>query len=157
MRSEQEVSRAMEAYADMVLRLCMVYLKNYSDAEDAFQTVFLRYATSSVRFQDEGHEKAWFIRVTGNLCKDHLRSFFRSRTVPLEDLERQAAPPSGERQDLLEALHQLPRQYREVLYLHYYEGYTAPEIGTLLKKNPNTVYTQLRKAKALLKEALTDV
>ena len=38
--------------------------------------------------------------------------------------------------------------------LHYYEGYTAPEIGRLLKKNTNTVYTLLRRAKDILKVSL---
>ena len=40
MRSEQEVNRAMEQYADTVQRLCMIHLKNYHDTEDIFQTVF---------------------------------------------------------------------------------------------------------------------
>ena len=86
MRSEQEVNRAIEQYADAVRRLCMIHLKNYADTEDIFQTVFLKYVLSSVSFESEEHEKAWFIRVTINACKDLLKSFFRSRTVPLEEL-----------------------------------------------------------------------
>ena len=83
MRSEQEVSRAIDRYADTVQRLCMIYLKNQADTEDIFQTVFLKYATSTVAFESEEHEKAWLIRVTINACKDLLRSFFRSRTVSM--------------------------------------------------------------------------
>ena len=37
---------------------------------------------------------------------------------------------------------------------HYYEGYTAPEIAGILKRNPNTVYTHLNKGKQLLRDAL---
>ena len=70
MRSEQEVNRAVEQYANMVRRLCMIHLKNYADTEDIFQTVFLKYALSSVWFENEEHEKAWFLRVTINACKD---------------------------------------------------------------------------------------
>ena len=55
---------------------------------------------------------------------------------------------------MLEAVLALPKQYREVIYLHYYEGYTAPEIGQLLKKNTNTIYTLLRRAKEILKVSL---
>ena len=40
MRSEEEVKGAIEKYGDMVLRLCMVYLKNRADTEDIFQEVF---------------------------------------------------------------------------------------------------------------------
>ena len=48
MRSEQEVNRAIERYADMIRRLCMIYLKNYADTEDIFQTVFLKYVLSAI-------------------------------------------------------------------------------------------------------------
>ena len=48
MRSEQEVNRAIEQYADTVRRLCMIHLKNYHDTEDIFQSVFLKYVLSSV-------------------------------------------------------------------------------------------------------------
>lgn len=75
MRSEQEVNRAIEQYADTVRRLCMLHLKNYADTEDIFQTVFLKYVLSSVVFENEEHEKAWFIRVTINACRDLLKSF----------------------------------------------------------------------------------
>ena len=42
----------------------MVHLKNRADTEDIFQTVFLKYALTSVSFDSAEHEKAWFIRVT---------------------------------------------------------------------------------------------
>lgn len=154
MRSEQEVNYAMEQYSDMVLRLCMVYLKNTADAEDVFQTVFLKYALYGNPFASPEHEKAWLIRVTANACKDVLRSFFRSRTVSLEELPEYAPEASPEHYAVMEAVWSLPRQYRDVIYLHFYEGYTAPEIAGILKRNPNTVYTHLHKAKEMLKETL---
>ena len=61
---------------------------------------------------------------------------------------------TGDHYEVLEALWSLPKQYRDVIYLHYYEGYTAPEIAEILKRNPNTVYTYLYKGKQLLKEQL---
>ena len=48
----------------------------------------------------------------------------------------------------------LPPKCRDVIYLHYYEGYPAPEIGRLLHKNVNTVYTLLHRARAQLRETL---
>ena len=89
MRSEWEANRAIDRYADLVRRVCMIHLKNHADTEDIFQTVFLKYVTSTTEFESEEHEKAWFIRVTINACKDLLRSFFRSRTVSLDDLLEQ--------------------------------------------------------------------
>lgn len=157
MRSEREVTDAIERYSDTVLRLCTVYLKNGSDAEDVFQTVFLKYALHDGPFQSPEHEKAWLIRVTVNACKDLLKSFFRSRTVSLEDLKDYAPEATQEQYAVMEAVRSLPKQYRDVIYLHYYEGYTAPEIAGILKRNPNTVYTHLHKGKQLLKELLGGV
>ena len=154
MRSEQEVNRAIEQYSDTVRRLCMVHLKNHADTEDIFQTVFLKYALSSILFESEEHEKAWFIRVTINACKDLLKSFFRSRTVSIEEVVEQPALLPPENREVLEAVLSLPQKFKDVVYLHYYEGYTAPQIGQILGKNVNTVYTLLTRSKQMLKEKL---
>lgn len=154
MRSEQEADRAIELYADTVRRICMVHLKSYSDTEDVFQNVFLKYVLSSVVFDNEEHEKAWFIRVTLNACKDLLKSFFRSRSVPLEELIELPARAKGESSDVLEAVLSLPQKYRDAVYLHYYEGYSAAEIAKILGKNENTIYTHLSRARDILREKL---
>lgn len=154
MRGNGETARAMELYADMVYRLCLVHLKNPQDAEDVFQTVFMKYVLSSAAFESPEHEKAWFIRVTLNACRDLLRSLFRRQAVPLEELLDLPEEDSGEDREVLRAVLELPVKYRDPVYLHYFEGYTAPEIGRLMRKNVNTVYSLLGRAKALLREKL---
>lgn len=154
MRSEQEVNRAVEKYADTIRRLCVIQLKNYHDAEDIFQIVFLKYVQSSVRFENEEHEKAWFIRVTLNACKDFFKDFFRKHTIPLDELINQSAELTADNSEVLEAVLSLPTKYKNVVYLYYYEGYSAVEIASILKKNQNTVYTLLTRSKKLLKERL---
>lgn len=154
MRSEQEANEAIERYADTVRRICMIHLKNHADTEDIFQNVFLKYVLSTAVFESEEHEKAWFIRVTINACRDLLKSFFRSRTVSLDTLLDQPADLTENDRTVLDAALALPPKYRDVVYLHYYEGYTAPQIGQILKKNVNTVYTLLTRAKQALRETL---
>lgn len=56
--------------------------------------------------------------------------------------------------EVLEAVLSLPQKYREVVYLHYYEGYTAPEISQILGKKVNTIYTLLTRSKQMLREKL---
>ena len=56
--------------------------------------------------------------------------------------------------EVLDAVLSLPAKYRDTVYLHYYEGYTAAEIAQILKKNKNTVYTLLTRSKQMLKEKL---
>lgn len=154
MRSEQEVNRAIERYSDTVQRLCLVYLKNHADTEDVFQTVFFKYYLSSAVFESDEHEKAWIIRVTINACKDWLKSFFRSRTVPLDEIAELASDAPQENKEVLEAVLSLPAKYRDVVYLHYYEGYTAPQISKILHKNVNTIYTLLTRSKGLIRGKL---
>ena len=132
----------------------MIHLKNYADTEDKFQTVFLKYVLSCVSFESEEHEKAWFIRVTINACKDFLKNFFRSHTVSLEEILDQPAEMNPDHKEVLEAVLALPEKYRNVVYLHYFEGYTAPQISRILNKNVNTIYTLLTRSRQMLRERL---
>ena len=132
----------------------MIHLKNYADTEDIFQTVFLKYVLSSAAFENEEHEKAWFIRVTINACKDLLRNFFHSHVTSLDEILEHSAEMQEDHREVLEAVLSLPQKYREVVYLHYYEGYTAPEISQILGEKVNTIYTLLTRSKQILREKL---
>ena len=154
MRSENEIYKAIDHFSDMFRRLCMIHLKNYHDTQDIFQTVFLKYALSSVVFENPQHEKAWFIRVTINACKDLLKNFFRTHVISIDEVSKQLFELSSDNIDILEAVRSLPPKYKNVVYLHYYEGYTAPEIANILHKNVNTIYTYLTRSKKVLYEKL---
>ena len=156
MRSDYQLRLAMERYGDTVRRICMIHLKNYADTEDIFQTVFLKYALCETEFTSEEHEKAWIIRVAINACKDLLKSFFHKKNVPLESLIETADSIEPSYRHLLQTILDLPEKYRKVIYLYYYEGYSAAEIGQIMETNVNTVYTNLTRARKLLKEELGD-
>ncbi len=157
MRSEEEANRAVDLYGDTVRRICMIHLKNRADTEDIFQNVFLKYVLRTAPFDNPEHEKAWIIRVTSNACRDLLKSFFRSRTVSLDTLIKKPQEMPEDHSDILEAVLALPEKYKDPIYLHYYEGYTAEEIGQILGKNTNTVYTLLTRARKMLKTRLEGV
>lgn len=154
MRSEVEVVRAVERYADMVQRICFYYLKNEVDTEDVFQNVFLKYLLHDEPFIDEEHEKAWLLRVAINACKDYLKSFFRRNTVSMDAIKEMAAEVPEDHREVMEAVLSLPEKYKDPIYLHYYEGYSAAEIGKILGKKENTVYSLLSRGRKILKEKL---
>lgn len=154
MRSEAETNYAIEQYASMIRRICFYHLKNRADTEDVFQNVFLKYLLYEGTFADAEHEKAWFIRVAINACKDHLKSLFRRRTLPLDVLAEETAHLEPEQFDLMEAVLTLPAKYKDVIYLYYYEGYSAAEIGYILKTKESTVYSLLSRGRGMLKEKL---
>ena len=154
MRSETEVNHAVEEYADMVRRVCFYHLKNQTDTEDVFQNVFLKYMLHDEAFCDEEHEKAWLLRVAINSCKDYLKSFFRRNVISLETVQEMEAEAPKEYREVLEAVLSLPEKYKDVIYLHYYDGYSAAEIGKILGKRENTIYSLLSRGRKLLKEKL---
>lgn len=153
MRSEAETNRAVEEYSDMIRRICLCHLKNEADTEDVLQTVFLKYLLYPGDLTDREHEKAWFIRVTINACKDHIKWLSRHQTVSIELLAEEAAS-EPENREVLEAVLHLPAKYKDVIYLHYYEGYSASEIGKILKKGENTVYSLLSRGRSFLRDIL---
>lgn len=111
MRSEEEVRRALDAYGDMVWRVCMVHLKNRDDAQDILQNVLLKFAQHTRPFQSPEHEKAWVLRVAINESRDLLRDAFRSRSAPWEEvLSQQGQPVEEEYRELLRAVLSLPPQ-----------------------------------------------
>lgn len=122
------------------------------DAEDVFQNVFLKYALSLVAFKNEEHRKAWIIRVAVNTCKSSLRSAWKKK-VALTDQEI-LAEVSEDYKDIWLAVRALDEKYRAVIYLHYFEGYKASEIGRILGKRENTVYSLLARGREKLREEL---
>lgn len=154
MKNEPEIKNAIEKYADMVWRICYLYMQQPADAEDIFQNVFLKYTLYSGTFENQEHEKAWLIRVATNCCKDHLKSAYHRQNVPLSDVYQYPCEETFLSNGVTEALKTLPEKYKTVLYLNYYEGYTAAEIGGILHKRENTIYTWISRGKKLLKEVL---
>ena len=154
MRSEQEAVQAVERYADTVRRVCALHLKNHADTEDIFQTVFLKYVLSTTVFESQEHEKAWFIRVTVNACRDLLKSFFRSRTVSLDALPELPAAMPPDHREVLEAVLSLPPKYREAVLLYYYQQFKTAEIAEILHLPEATVSTRLSRARQKLRDAL---
>lgn len=148
-----ETERAVERYADMIRRICLCHLKSREDTEDVFQNVFLKYMLYNGTFDSDEHEKAWLIRVTVNYCQDFWRSLTRRRVEPLELLREE---PALTQEDLgvWEAVLSLPEKYRDPIYLHYYEGYSAPEIARIVKTKENTVYSLLSRGRSMLREKL---
>jgi RNA polymerase sigma factor (sigma-70 family) len=146
------VTNALDKYADMVRRICYIYLRNQADVEDIFQNVFLKLLQHTDKFENEEHKKAWLCRVSINQCKDFHKSFFRKNVCSIDDVDL-LYEDEVENEVMREVL-SLPPKYKDVIYLFYYEGYTVPEIAKLLGKKENTVYSHLHRAKAILKEKL---
>ena len=154
--TEERFRECVELYGDMVFRLAYSYLKNRADAEDVMQESLLKLYTESKDFESADHEKHWLIRVAANECRKLLRSPWRRRTGPLDEMEEAAAFDQPAQTELFRQVMALPPKYRAAVYLHYYEGYSVKEIAELLGAKASTVQTWLMRARGQLKNKLKE-
>lgn len=130
-----------------VYRTALAILGNVQDAEDQTQETFLKYLERKPVFESEEHERAWMLTVTRNGSISRLRLKSR-QNLPLEvDIP----VPGPEEREEIEEIFRLPPQDREVIHLHYYEGYSTDEIARITGSKPATVRSRLSRAREKLR------
>lgn len=149
-RGKDAFSFAFTQYTDTVYRVAVHNTRCKSDAEDVTQEVFVKLLESSKKFKNGEHLKAWLIRVTINECRTLMRKYSRETEQSAEIAD--CAVYDGD--SVLEAVKALPENYRNAIYLHYYEGYTAKEIGKILDAKENTVLSWLSRGRAALRKEM---
>jgi RNA polymerase sigma-70 factor (ECF subfamily) len=145
-------TQAVEAHSNSVYRLAMLYLRNPHDARDCCQDVFVKLMEHKKSFASDEHRKAWLLAVTKNTCRDWLRREARRYTDTFDALENLPGPQDDN--DVLAVILTLPENDREVLYLHYCEGYAVREICGLLRLRESAAKQRLARARQKLRELL---
>ncbi len=149
---DNNAEQLIRDHADMIYRMAFAHVRNRSDADDVMQEVFLRYIRRRPVFESEEHCRRWFLRVTVNTAKSMNNSAWMRYVIPLE----QEIFEEPEENRLADALFRLPPKYRDVIHLHYYEGYKTEEIAEILGRKPATVRSQLARAREKLAELLKE-
>ena len=147
----EEIKNMIEKYSGLVYKVAITRSGNIENAEDVFQEVFIKYNQKMPKFENEEHEKAWFIRVTINLTKNLHNQAWNRKTVPLEETIQFE---EKEEENIFQIVSTLPQNYRTVVYLFYYEGYKIKEISKILKTREGTIKTWLSRARESLKEKI---
>lgn len=151
MNKKRFLEETIEKYSNMVYRLAMARTRNIENSEDVYQEVFLRLARKMPEFESEEHKKAWLIRVKINCSKTILNSSFDRHKAELDENLKFETP---ERHDIYYAVLKLPKKYRTVIHLYYYEDYSIKEISKILKINENTIKSRLSRARKQLEHAV---
>lgn len=158
---KKRCAEAMRAHGDAVYRLAFARCRNTPDAEDVFQTTFLRFYASPISFGNPEHEKAWLLRVCINACKDLQKSAWRTKVSAMSDefdapdtSARKEATPQEEALD--EAMQGLSPEQRTVVHLHYFEGFSTGETAQMLGMRSATVRSHLHRARIAMRNALED-
>jgi RNA polymerase sigma-70 factor (ECF subfamily) len=153
----------MDRYRDYVMAVALNVLMNYEDAQDVCQEAFLKAYRNLDKFDLQKNFKNWFYSLLYNCCLDHLRQRkrffnmlgkFRTETR-IDDVPESPNPAFSQWEEFKLLRHLSPRE-RITIYLWSQEGYTGPEIASVLGCSHKTAHVYLYKAreklKALLKE-----
>ena len=147
-------SDVYERNADDLYRLCLIYMKNKYDAEEAVSESFIRLMEARPEFENEGHEKAWLMKTAVNICKNMHKSFWSKNVVSDEDVLKYMTCP--EEVSIMEEVLALPPKYRMIIYLHYYHGYKAREISEMTGISTSAVLSRLARGRQKLKDIITE-
>lgn len=150
----------VRAYSDGLVRFACSYVKDATLAEEIMEDAFTALILGRKKFSNEDNFSAYLYKIVRNKCLDYLR--WHKRKVDLEDAERAfcVTDTDGDivrrerNRALYRCMQSLPEQYREVLYLNYFEDCSVEEICAITGKWKKQVYNLLARAKASLKELL---
>ena len=144
----------------------MLYLNSYVQdihmAEDLTEDTFLELMIKRPKFSGKSSFKTWLFAIGRNLTAKHFRKREKVNAVPLESQEYLAVEESiegnyikTERKRMVHlALHQFKNEYRQVLFLSYFEGFSISEIASIMKKSEKQIKNLLYNAKKALKSEL---
>lgn len=160
-KQEEMLTALFRQYGASIHRMCFLYLWDYHLAEDAVSETFLRAYRALPSFRQDSSARTWLVRIAINVCKSRIRSpAFREQ--PLDRLpedrsgENRAAEQAEDRIWICREIMRLPRIYREVILLYYYQECTVKETAHILKLPVTTVAGRLKRAKTLLRPALKE-
>ncbi|MBR6442794.1 MAG: sigma-70 family RNA polymerase sigma factor [Clostridia bacterium] len=157
-RTEQ-LSRLVILYEKEMLKLCYVYLRDMTLAQDALQESFLKAYRRMDTFRGQCSERTWLTTIVINTCKDLRRSaWFRNRrtSVSPDSLPLSVPPPDDLHLDLMNAILALPVKNREVILLKYQQGLNNQEIAKLLHLSPMAVSKRMHQAYDRLKNLMEE-
>jgi len=152
-------------FRDPMFHHAAYILKDYQEAIDVTQEVFIK-ALREPRFYDEEFKmKAWLYRVTSNLCfnlvRDRRRRGAILETIPMatsSDAFQLDDVLAGQRQEeIFAAMDRLSEDHKRILMLRYYSDLSYAEISDALGIKLGTVMSRLSRAKGSLMEVLGDL
>lgn len=154
---DNQFIRIFNLYKNDIYRLAYCYTKNISDSDDITQNTFIKlYNHIDILDNKDQDIKKWLVKVTINECKTFLLSSWKKKIIAFTEKEVNTLSTTLPDNDLLEAILQLPKKYRTIIFLYYYENYKIKEISEILNISVTNIQTILSRARKELKEILKE-
>jgi len=152
-----DLEAMVRQYGNGLLRMCFLYLKDVSLAEDAVQETFAAAWDKYDSFAGRSSEKTWLTAIAANICRNMLRSAWHRHTTGPEALESlSVVDPDMPDPTVTRAVLALPAPLREVVVLHYYRELRVETIASMLRLPRPTVSSRLARAKKKLRNGLKE-
>ncbi|PKF85990.1 RNA polymerase factor sigma C [Bacillus sp. BA3] len=156
---ESLLDEMMSLYGQDILQLVYSYVKDAVVAEDLTQEIFIKCYKALPTYNQQSNIRTWLWRIAINHCKDYRKSWYFRKVSTAEEeqewtstdnVEEEVIQQDEDRQ-LAVAVMELPIQYRELIYLHYFQEMKLKEISEITGVKLGTVKTRMRQAKKRLK------
>ncbi len=147
--TEEQFNIKYDKYHKMIYNIAYTYFKNYDDACDVIQEVFIKYLKQG-NFKSEQYERHWLIRVTINVCKNEVKR--KKKQINLNDETiNNLKDDYTEKEYIFHQISQLDDKYKVVIILHYYNNLPIKEIAEILKVSESCIKMRLKRGKEMLK------
>lgn len=159
---EEGLRELITLYRESLTRFINVVVRNRAEAEDLMIDAFAQLVVSR-SFAGRSSLKTYLFQIGRNLALKHVKKQTKKDTVPFDDCKQFSADDQSVESDLLHketkrALYagivSLKPEYRDVLYMQYFEEMDTEEIARILNKTKKQVGNLAFRAKAALKKKL---
>lgn len=145
-------------YASDIIRVSYFYLGDRGKAEDVCHDAFVSLFVNRPALEP-GHEKTCLLKVAMNRCRDIWRSAWVRRVISGSPAFEMIPAPDTlgkhmEKAEVLQAVHSLPADFREIFILYYYQGYGISEISGILNLPEGTISSRLSRGRKKLEAIL---
>jgi RNA polymerase sigma-70 factor (ECF subfamily) len=163
--------KLVEKYRKPAFFIALGLVGNRDDAYDISQEAFIRVWANVRKFNPRHRFFSWFYTILSNLCKNHLRKVEVRRRYIQSDMDSAQMNQGGQNPlspDLLleknetnlrlwEEITRLPFEFREIIVLKHFQGFSYKGIAQMLDIPLGTVMSRLYHARKKLKDSLEDV
>lgn len=153
----------VEEYKDGLILYLNGYVNNIYIAEELTEDTFFRLITKKPKFSEKSKFKSWLYAIGRNVAVDFVRHNSKQINTPIEDLENYLSEEycleesyikEEDKITVYKAMSNLIPDYRNVLWLVYFEGFSNKEASMVLKKSDRQIKNLLYRAKQSLKSIL---
>jgi len=153
----------VESYKNGLILYLNGYVKNIFVAEELTEETFFRLITKKPRYSGKSTFKSWLYAVGRNIAVDYIRHNSKIHNIPVENAENSVTEKESLEESYIKEenkiminkmLYELTPEYRNVIWLVYFENFSNKETAIILKKTERQIRNLLYRAKKSLKSKL---